>query len=43
MENKSGFYVMKLPHQPGCKESRYAHLLGGEISVGDSSNAEPGR
>ena len=41
MESKFGRFVMKLPLQPGCKESRYTHLLCGEINVGDSSNAEP--
>lgn len=25
--------VVKLPRQPGTKESRYAHLLGGEVRV----------
>ena len=26
-------FVTKLPRQPGTKESRYAHLLGGEVKV----------
>lgn len=26
-------FVMKLPRQPGTKESRYAHLLSGEVHV----------
>lgn len=25
--------VVKLPRQPGTKESRYAHLLGGEVQI----------
>jgi hypothetical protein len=32
--------VMKLARQPGTKESRYAHLLGGEVE-GWSAPAEP--
>ena len=43
MESKFGRFVMKLPLQPRCKESRYAHLLCGEMNTGDSSNAEPAR
>lgn len=39
-ESKFGRFVMKLPNQPGSKESRYAFLCG-EISVGDNSDAEP--
>jgi uncharacterized protein YceH (UPF0502 family) len=27
--------VIQLPRQPGSRESRYAHLLGGAITVGD--------
>jgi uncharacterized protein YceH (UPF0502 family) len=27
--------VVMLPRQPGTKESRYAHLLSGEIDVGE--------
>ena len=41
VESKFGRFVMKLPNQPGNKESRYAHLLCGEISVGDNRDAEP--
>ena len=26
-------FVTKLPRQPGTKESRYAHLLGGEVKI----------
>ena len=33
--------VVKLPRQPGTKESRYAHLLSGEVSV--ETPAEPPR
>lgn len=32
--------VAKLPRQPGQKETRYAHLLGGEINVNDQPGAE---
>ncbi len=31
-EKKEGCWVTQLPRQPGFKESRWAHLLGGEIS-----------
>ena len=24
---------MRIPHQPGQREDRYAHLLGGEVDV----------
>jgi uncharacterized protein YceH (UPF0502 family) len=30
---ESGPLVVKLPRQPGLKESRYAHLLSGEIEI----------
>jgi uncharacterized protein YceH (UPF0502 family) len=33
--------VVKLPRQPGTKESRYAHLLSGEVSV--EAQPEPPR
>lgn len=33
--------VLKLPRQPGQKETRYAHLLSGEIDVGQLLEAEP--
>lgn len=32
--------VVKLPRQPGSRESRYAHLLGGEINVEQLEQAE---
>jgi hypothetical protein len=32
--------VVKLPRQPGTKESRYAHLLGGEVEV-EEREVEP--
>ncbi|MDQ1613960.1 MAG: uncharacterized protein QOG00_3891 [Pyrinomonadaceae bacterium] len=32
--------VMKLPRQSGQKESRYAHLLGGEVQVAEDAEAE---
>ena len=32
--------VVKLPRQPGSRESRYAHLLGGEINVEQFEQAE---
>ncbi|MDX6272723.1 MAG: uncharacterized protein QOD28_3946 [Acidobacteriota bacterium] len=35
--------VMKLPRQSGQKESRYAHLLGGEVQVAEDAEAEQPR
>ena len=32
--------VVKLPRQTGQKESRYAHLLGGEVEVTETESAE---
>jgi uncharacterized protein YceH (UPF0502 family) len=32
--------VVKLPRQSGQKESRYAHLLSGEVEVTETENAE---
>ncbi|HEX8128844.1 MAG TPA: YceH family protein [Pyrinomonadaceae bacterium] len=32
--------VVKLPRQSGQKESRYAHLLGGEVQVAETESAE---
>jgi hypothetical protein len=33
--------VVKLPRQTGRKESRYAHLLGGEVQVAEAEDATP--
>src|SRR5215471_4952271 len=33
MENEQGALAAKLPRQPGRKESRYAHLLAGEVRI----------
>jgi uncharacterized protein YceH (UPF0502 family) len=33
--------VAKLPRQPGTKESRYAHLLGGPVELAASEKAPP--
>ncbi|MDQ1591490.1 MAG: uncharacterized protein QOG71_2117 [Pyrinomonadaceae bacterium] len=35
--------VVKLPRQSGQKESRYAHLLGGEVQVVEDAEAEQPR
>jgi hypothetical protein len=32
---------VKLPRQTGRKESRYAHLLGGEVQVAEAEDATP--
>ncbi|QQS47136.1 MAG: YceH family protein [Acidobacteriota bacterium] len=33
--------VVKLPRQPGSRESRYAHLLGGEVDLEQPVRPEP--
>jgi len=33
IERKDGPFVVKLPREPGKRESRYAHLLSGEVEV----------
>ncbi len=33
--------VVKLPRQPGSRESRYAHLLGGEVDLAQTVRPEP--
>jgi uncharacterized protein YceH (UPF0502 family) len=43
-EKREGCWVTQLPRQPGFKESRWAHLLGGEIgeeTLNASTNAPP--
>jgi uncharacterized protein YceH (UPF0502 family) len=37
---QEGPFVVKLPREPGRRESRYAHLLSGEVAV--PAEAEPG-
>ena len=32
-------FVIKLPRQPGTKEARYAHLLGGEVKLEEAAQA----
>ena len=36
-----GPYVVKLPREPGKRESRYAHLFGGEIDLEALAEAAP--
>ncbi|MCL5027520.1 MAG: DUF480 domain-containing protein [Bacteroidetes bacterium] len=38
--NREKPFVVKLPRQPGMKESRYAHLLSGEPDIEAASNIE---
>lgn len=38
--NREKPFVIKLPRQPGTKESRYAHLLSGEPDIKAASNIE---
>ncbi|MDA8259572.1 MAG: DUF480 domain-containing protein [Betaproteobacteria bacterium] len=39
-EREDGPFVVRLPREPGKRESRYAHLFSGEVSVGMSQGAE---
>jgi uncharacterized protein len=36
---EDGPFVMRLPIEPGKRESRFAHLFGGDIAVGDQSES----
>ncbi len=40
MSRKDGPFVTKLPREPGKRESRFAHLLSGEVKVAESTTAE---
>lgn len=37
---EDGPFVVRLPREPGKRESRYAHLFGGEVEVGDTVERE---
>jgi len=39
MERDDGPYVVRLPREPGKRESRYAHLFCGEVEMANSSVA----
>lgn len=41
-ERGAGALVRKLPRLPGARESRWAHLLGGEPAVGDTAPMDAG-
>jgi uncharacterized protein YceH (UPF0502 family) len=41
MEHASGPLVTRLPRQPGRKEVRYAHLLGGDVAQEENDVLEP--
>ena len=41
LEQEEGPFVQKLPVQPGKKEARYAHLLGGEIEITETADPQP--
>lgn len=41
VEKDGGPFVIKLPREPGRKESRYMHLLCGEIEVSDEEYVAP--
>ncbi|MNE98795.1 hypothetical protein D3C80_1973640 [compost metagenome] len=38
---EQGPYVVKLPREPGKRESRYAHLFSGEIDLQALAEAAP--
>ena len=41
-QREDGPFVVRLPRQPGRRESRYAHLFSGEVSGADEADgAEP--
>jgi uncharacterized protein YceH (UPF0502 family) len=42
MQRDDGPFVAKLPREPGKRETRFAHLFGGEIPVGEAATPEPG-
>jgi len=37
MQRDDGPFVMKLPREPGKRETRFAHLLGGEREMGEAA------
>lgn len=41
IDNEQGALVVKLPRQTGRKESRYAHLLAGEVEYTEPEYQEP--
>jgi hypothetical protein len=42
MQRPDGALVVKLPREPGKREERYAHLLGGPVTVSETPT-EPAR
>jgi len=38
---EDGPFVVKLPREPGRRESRYAHLFSGEVDVSQFVSATP--
>ncbi len=43
MTREEGALVARLPREPGKRESRYAHLFGGDESPGERETASEGR
>lgn len=39
-QHREGPFVVRLPREPGRRESRYSHLFGGEIPVADIGEAD---
>jgi uncharacterized protein YceH (UPF0502 family) len=37
MDREDGPFLVKLPREPGRRESRYAHLFSGEVKIPDTS------
>ncbi len=39
MDRKDGPFVIKFPREPGKRDSRYAHLLSGEVEAPEITSA----
>ena len=40
MNREDGPFVVRLPREPGRRESRYAHLFSGEVEIADTVEQE---
>lgn len=41
VEREDGPFVVKLPREPGMRESRYAHLFSGEVQIPEAPETAP--
>lgn len=41
IEREDGVFVVRLPHEPGKRESRYAHLFSGEVQAVELGKSVP--